>query len=96
LESAALLTGAALSLLAPRTHPKKLKPVCHFCVSVLGGDPRFQLLGKAFLNFHYVRTARADQVMVVPVIPFSQKFKPRRPFTEIEALYYAHPLKQVN
>ncbi len=75
--------------LALWTNPKKLQPMRDARESVPLRDPNLQFGRETFLDFDYFRTARADKVMVVAVIPFPHQFEPRYTVAQIEA--FDHP-----
>lgn len=54
------------------------------------GDRLLQFTLKAFIDLHHIRTPRADEVMVMTVIPFMNEFKAGRAISEIETLHQAH------
>lgn len=82
--------------LALRTDSEKFKLVRHGLEFVFGGDAFLDFFGKTFSNLHDFGTIRADQMMVVAVVIFTDKFKPRRAIAEIEPLDHAHLFEQVH
>ena len=55
----------------------------------------FQFGREATVDFHYVRTPRADKVMVMAIITFREQLKSSPARAEIEPLDHVHVLKQV-
>jgi hypothetical protein len=70
--------------------------VGHGFEAVSGGDSFLNFLRKTFLDLHDFRALRADQVMMVAVVVFANKFEPRGPVAKIKPLHHAHFLQQVH
>jgi hypothetical protein len=84
------------SPLAIRADPKKFQLVGHSFETVCSGNARFDFARKTFINFNHFRAARADQMMVMPVIAFADKLESRRAVAKVKPLHHAHFLKQVH
>jgi hypothetical protein len=84
------------SPLAIRADSKKFQPVGHGFEAVCSGDARFDFARKTFVNFNHFRAARADQMMVMPVIAFADEFESRRAVAKVKPFHHAHFLKQVH
>jgi hypothetical protein len=84
------------SPLAIRADSKKFQPVGHGFEAVCSGDARFDFARKTFVNFNHFRAARADQMMVMPVIAFADELESRCAVAKVKPLHHAHFLKQVH
>jgi hypothetical protein len=84
------------SPLAIRADSKKFQPVGHGFEAVCSGDARFDFARKTFVNFNHFRAARADQMMVMPVIALADKLESRRAVAKVKPFHHAHFLKQVH
>lgn len=84
------------SPLALRADSKKFKLMRHKLEFVFGGDALLDFFWKTFFNLHDFGTIRADQMMVMAVVVFTDKFKPRRAVAKIEPLDHAHLCEQVH
>jgi hypothetical protein len=87
-----LVTG---SLLALRAKTEEFKFVGHAFETVRGGNAFLNLARKTFLDFDHLRTARANQMMVMAVVTFANQFKPRRAVAEIKPLHHSQLFQQV-
>src|SRR5687768_12519271 len=83
-------------LLAARTQSKEFQFVGDIFETVAGGDLLLEGLGKAFFDLDDVRTARAHQMVMVPVIAFGQQFEAGAAIAELEAFHDAHAFQQVH
>ena len=83
-------------LLALRANAEKFKFVGHAFEAIRGGNARLNLAWKTFLDFDHSRTARANQMVVMAVVAFTNQFKPRRAVAEIKPLDHAHFFEQVH
>jgi hypothetical protein len=82
--------------LAIRADSEKFQLVGHGFEAICSGDARFDFARKTFVNLNHFRAARADQMMVMPVIAFANELESRRAVAKIEPLHHAHFLKQVH
>jgi hypothetical protein len=84
------------SPLALRADSKKFKLVRHGFEFVFGGDLPLNFFRKAFFNLNDLGTIRADQMMVMAIVIFTDKFKSRRTIAKIKPLHHAHFFEQVH
>jgi len=84
-----------LFLLASGANSKKLELVGDGSESTLRGNPRFELSGLTFLNFHHLRTIRANQMVVMPVIAGTKQLETRHTISKIKPFHHSQFLKHV-
>ena len=83
-------------LLTARAEPKKLQPMSDGFEAVLCGNSFFQFLGKTFFQFHDVRTAGADKVMMMSIVAFVEQLELSGASPEIESFDHFHLLQQMH
>lgn len=64
--------------------------------TIPGGNLLFNLPRKALVNFDNFRAFRANQMVMVTILIFTDKFETTRSVTKIEALYHAHFFEQMH
>jgi hypothetical protein len=64
--------------------------------AVLGGNPCFNFAKETFVNLNDTSTARANQMVMMPVIAFVHEFEPGRPVAKIKPSHHAHFFQQVH
>ena len=84
------------NLLAVRAQSEEFELVSDLLEAVESSDPLLQFNGETILNLNHLRTGSADQMMVVPVVPGAEQFKPGDTVTEIEPFDHAHGLQKVH
>lgn len=82
--------------LAARADAEEFQLVRHGFEAVCRGDAPFNFLRETFLDFHDVRALRANEVMMVAVVAFSDEFEARGAVAEIKPFHHAHFLEQVH
>jgi len=68
----------------------------HGSETVGAGKAGFNFPQKTFFNFHHGRALGADQMMVVGIPAFTDKFKPRRAIAKINPFHHLHFFQQVH
>jgi hypothetical protein len=89
-------TTTDTDLLAFGANTEKFQLVRHPFETVCRRDARLDFTGKTLLNFHHPRTARADQMMVMPIIAFTNQFKSRGAVAEVKSLDHPHRFEQMH
>lgn len=80
---------------AERADSEKLQLVRHSRETIGGGNPQIDFPQGALFNFNHLRALCANQVVVMPVIPLANQFKPRRPVAKIESFDHPHLFQQM-
>jgi len=70
--------------------------VCDGFEAVFGGDALLDFFRKTFFNLHDFGTVGANQMMVMAVVIFTDKFKPRRAIAKVKPLHHAHFFEKVH
>src|ERR1700722_17078798 len=84
------------SPLSLRADSKKFQLVCHGFEFVFGGDALLNFFWKTFFNLDDFGTIRANEMMVMAVIVFTDEFKSCCAVAEIKPLHDAHFFEQMH
>lgn len=85
----------SIRLLAGWADPEKFQLVRHCFEAALGSYFYLQIRRKTFVHFNYSRAARANQVMVMPIIPFLEQLKSRHAVAQVKSFYHPHIFEQM-
>ena len=79
-----------------RTEPEKFELVRHRFEPVGGTDSLLDFCGETFSNLHHLGAPGANEMMMLPILPFTHEFDPRGTIAEMEPLDHARLLQQVH
>ena len=88
--------GEEKSPLALRTDPEKFQLVRDGLEAVLFRYFPLDLRRKTFLQFNGLRAFRANEMMVMAIVPLLHQFKPRRAIVKVKPFDHTHLLQQVH